>query len=115
MGRYPREDVVTIAIDHLTEADLIALHHRIVARRRLLEQRRAHGAMLGFGIRERMTFTPEGRPPVTGMVVPYHKKTVTVITAAGQRWHVSPSFLRKAKPTQGTPIRGHVMPMQSPG
>jgi hypothetical protein len=27
-----------------------------------------------------VTFTPEGRPPVTGMLLKYNKKTVTVIT-----------------------------------
>ena len=30
----------------------------------------------------------------------YNKKTVTVITDEGQRWNVSPSFLRKAEPNE---------------
>ena len=50
-------------IDQLTEAELIALHHRIVEQLRFLEQIRAHGTMLAFSIGERVTFSREGRPP----------------------------------------------------
>ena len=106
---------MNIDIDKLTEAELIELHHRIVARLRFLGQMRAHGTMLEFSIGERVTFTPEGRPPVTGMLVKYNKKTVTVITDKGQRWNVSPSFLSKAEPHEVTPIKGNVIPMKSPG
>jgi hypothetical protein len=104
-----------IDIDQLTEAELIELHHRIVERLRFLEQMRAHGTMLAFSIGERVTFTPAGRPPVSGMLVKYNKKTVTVITDEGQRWNVSPNLLSKAKPTKVTPIKGNVIPMKSPG
>jgi hypothetical protein len=109
------EEVVNIDIDQLTEAELIELHHRIVERLRFVEQMRAHGTMLAFSIGERVTFTPEGRPPVTGMLVKYNKKTVTVITDEGQRWNVSPSFLRKAEPHEGATMKGKVIPMKSPG
>jgi hypothetical protein len=115
MHHRPFEEVVNIDIDNLTEAELIELHHRIVERLRFLEQMWAHSTMLEFSIGERVTFTPEGRPPVTGMLVKYHKRTVTVITEAGQRWNVSPSFLSKAEPHEVTPIKSHVIPMKSPG
>jgi hypothetical protein len=115
MRRSRFEEVVKIDIDKLTEAELIELNHRIVERLRFLEQMRAHGTMLEFSIGERVTFTPEGRPPVTGMLVKYNKKTVTVITDEGQRWNVSPSFLRKAEPHEVAPIKGNVIPMKSPG
>jgi len=46
--------------------------------------------------------------------VKYNKKTVTVITDEGQRWNVSPSFLRKAEPNEVAPIKGNVIPMRSP-
>jgi hypothetical protein len=114
MRRSQFEEDMNIDIDQLTEAELIALHHRIVERLRFLEQMRAHGTMLAFRIGERVIVTPEGRPPVTGMVVKYNKKTVTVITDDGQRWNVSPSFLRKAEPKAVTPIKGKVIPMKSP-
>ena len=84
-----------INIDELTEAELIDLNHRIVERLRFLSQMRAHKRMIEFKIGDRVTFQPEGRPPVTGMLVRYNKKTVTVITEDGQHWNVSPSLLHR--------------------
>ena len=86
-----------INIDELTEAELIDLNHRIVERLRFLNQMRAHGQMLEFKIGDRVTFHPEGRPPVVGMLTRYNRKTVTVITDDGQHWNVAPSLLRKAE------------------
>jgi hypothetical protein len=85
-----------IDIDKLTEAELIDLNHRIVERLRLLNQLRAHVDMLEFRIGDRVSFQPDGRPLVTGMLTRYNKKTVTVITDTGQRWNVTPTFLRRA-------------------
>jgi len=62
-------------IDLLTESELIDLNHRIVARLRFLRQLEAHSTMLEFRIGERVTFHPDGRPPVTGMITRYNKKT----------------------------------------
>jgi hypothetical protein len=90
-----------INIDQLTEAELITLNQKIVERLRFLHQMRAHAEMLTFTIGDRVTFQPAGRPPVTGMLTRYNKKTVTVITDGGQHWNVAPQFLRKvgtAKP-----------------
>jgi hypothetical protein len=115
MRRRQFEEVVKIDLAKRTEADVIELNHRIVERLRFLEQMRAHGTMLEFSIGERVTFTPEGRPPVTGMLVKYNKKPVTVITEEGQRWNISPSLLSKAEPKEVAPIKGHVMPMKLPG
>ena len=42
---------MTIDIDALTEAELIALNHRIVARLRFLHEGRAHAAMLDVSCR----------------------------------------------------------------
>ncbi|MDH3638866.1 MAG: hypothetical protein OES09_10465 [Gammaproteobacteria bacterium] len=85
-----------IDIDQLTEAQLIDLNHRIVERLKFLEQMRAHSEMLEFSVGDRVTFTPDGRGPAQGILTKYNRKTVTVITDDGQRWNVSPSFLRKA-------------------
>ena len=85
-----------IDIDKLTEAELVDLNHRIVERLRFLNQMRAHASMLQFGIGDRVAFQPEGRPLVIGMLTRYNRKTVTVITDAGQRWNVAPGLLHKA-------------------
>jgi hypothetical protein len=89
---------MSIDIDVLTESELIDLNHRIVARLRLLRQIDAHVTMLEFRIGERVTFHPEGRPPVTGMITRYNKKTVSILTDDGQRWNVAPHFLECAAP-----------------
>ena len=91
-----------IDIDQLSEAELIDLNNRIVARLRFLNQMRAHSQMLDFRIGDRVTFHPEGHPPLFGMITRYNRKTVTVITNGGQRWNVAPGLLRKAAPAEST-------------
>ena len=88
-----------IDIDKLSEKELIDLNNRVVARLRFLNQMRAHSQMLDFRIGDRVTFQPEGRPPLFGSITRYNKKTVTVITDNGQHWNVSPVLLRKAEST----------------
>ncbi len=85
-----------IDIDQLSEEELIDLNNRIVARLRFLNQMRAHSQMLDFRIGDRVTFQPEGHPPLFGIVTRYNRKSVTVITNGGQRWNVAPGLLRKA-------------------
>jgi len=87
-----------IDIDRLTEAELIDLNNRIVERLRFLNQMKAHSQMLEFSIGDRVTFQPEGRPPVVGMLTRYNRKTVTVISDDGQHWNVAPIFLGPAAP-----------------
>ncbi|MPZ77676.1 MAG: hypothetical protein GEU77_14250 [Deltaproteobacteria bacterium] len=84
-----------IAIDKLTEAELVDLNHRIVERLRFLSQMRAHSQMLDYKIGEGVTFHPDGHPPLVGIVTRYNRKTVTVITNGGQRWNVAPGLLRR--------------------
>jgi hypothetical protein len=85
-----------IDIDQLTEAELIDLNHRVVARLQFLGQLHAHATMIKFRIGERVRFFPEGRPPVTGMITRYNKKTVSIVTDDGQRWNVAPQLLERA-------------------
>ena len=72
-----------IDIDQLSEAELIDLNNRIVARLRFLHQMRAHVEMLEFKLGDRVTFQPPGHGPVEGMLTRYNKKTVTVVTDEG--------------------------------
>ena len=88
-----------INIDHLTEAELIDLNHRVVQRLRLISQMHAHKTMLEFRIGDRVTFEPQGGVPVFGILTRYNKRSVTVVTDDGRRWNVSPSFLRRAEPS----------------
>jgi hypothetical protein len=52
--------------------------------------------MLDFRIGDRVTFQPEGRPALFGIITRYNKKTLTIITDSGQHWNVAPGLLRKA-------------------
>lgn len=84
-----------IDIDGLTEAELIDLNNRIVARLRFLHQARSHKRMLDFKIGDRVSFQPEGRAMVVGILTRYNKKSVTVITETGERWNVGPHLLHR--------------------
>ena len=92
---------MTIDIDKLTEAELIDLNHRIVARLRFFQQMRAHAAMLDFKIGDRVAFSSPDHGVVEGMLTRYNRKTVTVIADDGRQWNVSPSLLREAAPRGG--------------
>lgn len=87
-----------VDIDRLSEAELIDLNHRVVARLKFLRELDAHTSMLEFRIGERVRFHPGGRPAVTGMITRYNKKTVTLVTDAGQLWNVAPQLLERAGP-----------------
>ena len=100
-----------IDIDKLTEAELVDLNHRIVERLRFLDQARAHARMLDFKIGDRVTFQPEGRGAIEGMLTRYNKKTVTIITDDGRHWNVSPSLLRKVEVSAAT-LRPNVIRLQ---
>ena len=84
-----------IDIDTLSEAELIDLNHRIVARLRVLRDMRAHVGMLEFRIGDRVSFQPSGNRRLEGVVTRYNRKTVTVIAEDGGQWNVSPSFLSR--------------------
>jgi hypothetical protein len=91
-----------IDIDNLTEAELIDLNNRIVERLKFLHQARSHRRMLDFRIGDRVAFQPEGRGMVVGMLTRYNKKTVTVITAEGERWNVAPNLLHRVVESSST-------------
>ena len=86
-----------IDIDKLTESELVDLNNRIVERLRFLSHMRAHAQMLEFRIGDRVSFQPQGRAPVVGMLTRYNRKTVTVITDDGHHWNVSPQYLQRAE------------------
>ncbi len=98
-------------LDQLTEDELIDLNHRVVERLRLLEQMRAHGAMMQFSIGQRVSFDSDGRS-VSGVLTRYNKKTVTVISDDGRRWNVSPGLLRAPEEKDITPSAAKVIPMR---
>jgi len=95
-----------IDIDKLSEKELIDLNNRVVARLKFLQDMRAHASMLEFSLGERVTFQPDGHPPLFGVITKYNRKSVTVITEEGQHWTVAPTFLRKLKRADGAVSSG---------
>ncbi|MGH9968550.1 MAG: hypothetical protein ACREBG_12075 [Pyrinomonadaceae bacterium] len=89
-----------IDIDGLTEAELIDLNNRVVERLKFLNHMRAHAQMLEFRIGDRVSFQPDDRPVMVGMLTRYNKKTVTVITESGEHWNVAPGLLRRVDKSQ---------------
>ncbi len=99
-----------IDIDNLTEAQLIDLNNRVVARLNFLRQMHAHAHMLDFSIGEKVSFQPDWHPLIHGIIAKYNRKTVTIITEDGQRWNVAPTFLRKSGPAAAdTPASAQVI------
>lgn len=89
-----------IDIDQLTEAELINLNRRVVERLRFLQQMRTHARMLDFNVGDRVSFQPDGHPVLTGTIIRYNRKTVTIITDTHGQWRVSPHLLQLAQDTR---------------
>jgi len=100
---------VNIDIDRLTESELIDLNHRIVARLRIFAQLRAHTSMLEFKVGERVSFEAEDGRRITGMLVRYNKKTVSLVTDDGHRWNVSPALLTRVVRSSSKPQSQNVV------
>jgi len=83
-----------IDLSLLSETELIDLNNRIIERLRMIRQVHAHVKMMEFSIGERVWFQTDVRK-VEGVLVRYNKKSVTVVTDQGERWTVSPAFLRR--------------------
>lgn len=101
-----------IDIDPLNEAELISLNHRVVARLKFLKEVRAHAAMLEFHVGDRVTFNPEGRGALMGVLIRYNRKTVTVITDGGEHWNVAPTLIRKSSAQISQGAGANVVPIK---
>lgn len=81
----------------LTYDELLELNHKIVERLKFLDTLHTHEEMMQFSPGDKVSFQPSGRERQVGTLVKFNKKTVTVITEAGQKWNISPQALSKVK------------------
>jgi hypothetical protein len=81
-------------LDLLTEQELTQLNHVIIQRLRLMQQIRAHGAMVNFHIGQSVSFVSSTGQNIRGVIARHNRKSVTVVTSDGVQWRVSPSLLR---------------------
>lgn len=88
---------MSIEIDHLSADELVALNHRIVERLKMLESLQAHQSMMQFHPGVRVSFESPQGARLTGTLMKFNRKTVTVITDNGQRWNISPHLLSPIK------------------
>ncbi len=83
-------------LEEFTEEELVHLNRLIVERVRLMQQVKAHRAMTQFRVGQRVKFNSNAGQPVVGTLAKYNRKSVTVVTADGHSWTVSPTFLQPA-------------------
>ena len=88
---------MTVEIDHLSVDELAALNHRIVERLKMLESLEAHKSMMQFHPGARVSFESPHNGRLTGTLMKFNRKTVTVVTDSGQRWNISPHLLSPIK------------------
>jgi len=93
------ENGMSIEIDHLSADELVALNHRIVERLKMLESLQAHQSMMQFHPGARVSFESPQGGRLTGTLMKFNRKTVTVVTDNGQRWNISPHLLSPIKDT----------------
>jgi hypothetical protein len=68
-----------------------------VQRLQFLAEVRAQVDMLEFRVGDRVSFQPNQRETIEGMVIRRNKKTVTMVTDNHHQWNVAPGLLRKVE------------------
>jgi len=86
-----------IDLEELDYDELVELNHRIVERLKFLDSVHTHSKMMQFSPGDKVCFDPPNRETQFGTISKYNRKTVAVITDAGQKWNVSPYLLRKVE------------------
>ncbi|WP_324744804.1 hypothetical protein [Pseudomonas veronii] len=91
---------MSINIDHLSVDELVTLNHHIIERLKMLESLEAHKSMMQFHLGARVSFDSPNGERLSGTVMKFNRKTVTVVTDTGQRWNISPHLLSPIKNVQ---------------
>jgi hypothetical protein len=103
-----------IDIEHLSEAELIDLNRRVVARVKFLQEMRNFHQMLALSVGDRVSFHPASHGDLTGIIVKVNRKTVTVLTDDRQQWNVAPGLLTKViSPEKGKTSEAQIIPLPS--
>ena len=103
---------IEIEIDHLTEAELLDLNHRIVARIDYLRASTNYAAMLEFRIGDRVTFETSAGEPVVGTLIRFNRKTVAIVTDTRDRWNIAPTLLQKVAALEAEDGASNVVPFE---
>lgn len=87
-------DAAAQSIRNMNEDDLRFLNTQIVERLKLIAQARSTVEMSRFSVGQQIEFQDRTGQPVKGQILRLNKKTVSIVTDNGQRWNVSPQFVR---------------------
>jgi hypothetical protein len=90
----PNLPKILSVLDLLTEDELAQLNHIIIQRLRLMQQIRAHGAMMTLRIGQRVHFTSSTGQLVRGIITRHNRKSVSLVTDDGRQWRVAPQFIQ---------------------
>lgn len=95
---------IITTINNLNEKQLHSLHQIIVQRIKLMHNASAMYAMKDFNILDRVYFNHNGKR-IEGIITRLNQKTITVTTAEGGGWKVSPGLLTKIEEAQVKEMR----------
>ncbi len=79
----------------LSVEELIFLNRIVVERIKYLQKTRFLGAMTKFKIGEMVCFYSHDGNLISGKIIKFNIKTITLITDDNQQWNVSPQFLMR--------------------
>jgi hypothetical protein len=82
-----------IDLTEYTEAELLDLHRRVVARIEELRALRQRTTMAAFRVGMRVSFRPEHGHVVAGTIIRLNRRSVTIAASDGTRWRVAPILL----------------------
>ena len=91
---------MSINIDHLSVDELVTLNHHIIERLKMLESLEAHKSMMQLHPGARVSVDSPSGERLSGTVMKFNRKTVTVVTDTSQRWNISPHLLSPIKNVQ---------------
>ncbi|KAA0978833.1 hypothetical protein FQ187_25280 [Pseudomonas sp. ANT_J28] len=91
---------MSINIDYLSVDELVTLNHHIIQRLKRLESLEAHKSVMQFHPGARGSFDSPSGERLSGTVMKFNRKTVTVVTDNGQRWNISPHLVSPIKNVQ---------------
>ncbi|WP_256667434.1 hypothetical protein [Pseudomonas sp. ANT_J28] len=94
------EGILSINIDYLSVDELVTLNHHIIQRLKRLESLEAHKSVMQFHPGARGSFDSPSGERLSGTVMKFNRKTVTVVTDNGQRWNISPHLVSPIKNVQ---------------
>ena len=82
-------------LERFSVDELLELNRRITERIRFLRQVEDYKQIAEFRVGETVQFAERSGQVVTGSIIRRNKKTVSIVTAEGDKWNVSPCFVRK--------------------